>query len=150
MWKKHTYRARYIYQLNEELLIGPETGGWPNTIWKPNVFLQIIPICENFWPLFTLSLSLSKYWWLTTNEGLIQADARNQKIIEIWNQDDGLSDRVIYTVLEDLNGNIWVKAQTENNMINPQTKTVNKYNEADGLQGLNLIRQLVPMIPKAI
>ena len=75
---------------------------------------------------------------------------RNQKIIEIWNQEDGLSDRVIYAVLEDLNGNIWVKHKQRNNMINPQTKTVNKYSEADGLQGLNLIRQLVPMILKAI
>jgi len=134
--KKHAlYRARYIYQLNEEeLLIGPETGGLTKYNMKTGVFtnypqfVKISDHCSHF-------IVTSKYWWLATNEGLIQADARNQKIIEIWNQEDGLSDRVIYAVLEDLNGNIWVSTNRGINMINPQTKTVNKYSEADGLQG---------------
>ena len=42
------YRARYIYQLNEEeLLIGPETGGLTKYNMK-TVFYKLSPICENF------------------------------------------------------------------------------------------------------
>lgn len=134
--EKHAlYRARYLYQLNkEELLIGPETGGLTKYNMKTGIFknypqfVKISDHCSHF-------IITPKYWWLATNDGLIQADAGNQRVIKVWNQNDGLSDRVIYAVLEDLNGNIWVSTNRGINMINPKTKKVNKYNEEDGLQG---------------
>ncbi|MBL0084113.1 MAG: histidine kinase [Saprospiraceae bacterium] len=129
------YRARHIYQLNgEELLFGPETGGLTKYNMTTGIFTnypqftQISDHCSHF-------IITPRYWWLATNEGLIQANARDQSLIKVWKQDDGLSDRVIYAVLEDLNGNIWVSTNRGINMINPETNTINKYNEEDGLQG---------------
>jgi ligand-binding sensor domain-containing protein len=133
--KNALYRGRHMLQLNnEELLIGTETGGLTKYNLKTGIFTGF-PQFKNVSGHCSHFSITPQYWWIGTNGGLIQADAKSQKIIKVWTVDDGLSDQVIYAVLDDQHGNIWVSTNKGINMVNPKTKICYKYSEEDGLQG---------------
>jgi ligand-binding sensor domain-containing protein/anti-sigma regulatory factor (Ser/Thr protein kinase) len=129
------FRGRYIHQLNDdELLIGAESGCLVKYNMKSGIFTKYPQFynISNKCAHFTIT---QKYWWIGTTQGLIQADAHSQEIMKVWNTKAGLSDDVIYAVLEDKSGHIWVSTNRGLNMINTKNGTVTKYNEEDGLQG---------------
>lgn len=78
----------------------------------------------------------SLYLWLATDDGLIQASTSTMQIIKIWSTDNGLSNNVIYAVVPDNNGHIWVSSNEGLVMIDYTTGVCKKFTEDDGLQGM--------------
>lgn len=129
-------RVRYLLQLNEnEFLLCTENAN----LCKYNIQTGKFTFYPDFLKISGMSphcYITSEYWWIGTNDGLIQADAKTQNIIEVWNKDKGLSDNVIYAVLPDDKGNIWIGTNQGLNAIDPKKGICKKYNENDGLQSM--------------
>lgn len=74
--------------------------------------------------------------WLGTNAiGLIHYDP-NSQVTELFNENSGLSNNVIYAIEQDANtGNLWLSSNKGLSEFDYVKKTVRNYNRTDGLQG---------------
>jgi ligand-binding sensor domain-containing protein/putative methionine-R-sulfoxide reductase with GAF domain len=55
--------------------------------------------------------------------------------VEIYTRNEGLSNDVVYTILSDNNGELWVSTNSGLNKFNPNDNSFNVYDVNDGLQG---------------
>jgi ligand-binding sensor domain-containing protein len=76
----------------------------------------------------------SQYCWIATDDGLIQAAAATMKIIKIWNTDNGLPNNVVYAVVPDDFGRIWISTNNGLALIDYKANTCKIFTENDGLQ----------------
>lgn len=51
-----------------------------------------------------------------------------------FNEQDGLPNNVVYSILDDKYGNIWISSNSGISKFNPQTKAITTYRREDGLQ----------------
>ncbi len=64
---------------------------------------------------------------------LIKNDSEEEKFIN-FNEKDGLSNNVIYRILPDESGNIWMSTDNGLSKYNPETNKFSNFYESDGLQ----------------
>ncbi|HOY12748.1 MAG TPA: histidine kinase, partial [Saprospiraceae bacterium] len=129
-------RPRFMHQLNEtEILICSENRCLTKYNIEKGSFKEY-PELGHYSGMATHIYISKKYWWVGTTKGLMQMDARTEKLIKVWNVETGLSDEVIYAVLEDNYGKIWVGTNKGLNVIEPKTGLIKKFDEKDGLQSL--------------
>ena len=129
-------RPRSMHRLNDdEVLICSENKCVSKYNMKTGLFREY-PAFKRISGMSPNLLITDQYWWIGSTRGLLQVDAKTEKLIKLWNVEAGLSDEVIYSVLEDQTGNIWVGTNNGLNAIEPQTGIVRKYDENDGLQSL--------------
>jgi len=76
------------------------------------------------------------YLWVATDNGLIQADKINKKIIKVWTKKDGISNNYIYSILLDRNNILWVATNFGLNSINLNSNVVKKITDLSRLQSL--------------
>lgn len=72
-------------------------------------------------------------WMGTFGAGLMQFD-RNTGKNKFFTEADGLSNNVVYGVLGDKEGNLWMSTNRGLSMYNPASKTFRNYQEKDGVQ----------------
>ena len=76
-----------------------------------------------------------KYLWIGTNGGgLNRFDIETGKVTRI-SQADGLPNNVVYGILSDNEGNLWMSTNKGVSRFNPGAKTFRNFEEKDGLQG---------------
>src|SRR5690606_17301953 len=74
------------------------------------------------------------YMWLGTyGEGLKRLDLSNNEITS-WTESDGLSNNVVYGLLQDETGNIWMSTNKGLSKFNLETESFTVYTVKDGLQ----------------
>jgi signal transduction histidine kinase/ligand-binding sensor domain-containing protein/DNA-binding response OmpR family regulator len=83
--------------------------------------------------------------WLATSEGLISFDEKNadilsDKMITYLSTRDGLSTNVIFSVLSDSLGNLWVGTNYGLSKVDKATLHITNYLYTDGLQGNEFTR----------
>ncbi|MBK8633405.1 MAG: histidine kinase [Saprospiraceae bacterium] len=129
-------RPRFMHQLNDtEILICSENRCLTKYNFEKGSFKEY-PELGHYSGMATHIYVSKKYWWVGTTKGLMQMDAQTEKLIKVWNVETGLSDDVIYSVLEDNYGKIWVGTNKGLNVIEPKTGLIKKFDEKDGLQSL--------------
>ncbi len=72
--------------------------------------------------------------WIGTWGGGLNKFHREKEIFTRYNVRDGLPDDVIYGILEDDHGNLWISTNNGLSKFNPQTKQFRNYDAGDGLQ----------------
>jgi len=72
--------------------------------------------------------------WIGTWGGGLNKYDREKEIFTRYNVRDGLPDDVIYGILEDDLGNLWISTNNGLSKFNPQTKRFKNYDIGDGLQ----------------
>jgi PAS domain S-box-containing protein len=72
-------------------------------------------------------------WIGTFGGGLNQYDSVSDTFLS-YTKKDGLPNDVIYGILEDNRGNLWLSTNNGLSMFNPESKTFRNYYERDGLQ----------------
>jgi ligand-binding sensor domain-containing protein len=78
----------------------------------------------------------SLFLWIATDDGLIQADKKNMRVIKYWTTKNGLSNNYIYTVLPDSFRRIWVSSNAGISMIDYQNNVCRNFTLSDNLQDL--------------
>jgi len=76
----------------------------------------------------------STLWVGTYGSGLNKFDLKTSKF-SFYAEKDGLPNNVIYGILEDDSGNLWVSTNKGISKFNPETETFTNYDVNDGLQG---------------
>lgn len=71
--------------------------------------------------------------WLGTNAGISVFD-KDQKLISVFSEKDGLSNNVIHKILEDDRGIIWISTNKGINNFDPLTKKFNGFSHTNGVQ----------------
>ena len=86
---------------------------------------------------FNEVLAIMKYkdgnYWLGTDNGLFRMNP-SLKIMEHLNVQDGLPNKIVNQVQEDLNGHLWISTDNGLCCFNPASKTFRNFTVDDGLQ----------------
>jgi ligand-binding sensor domain-containing protein len=133
---KKDLRPRYIQQTSDStVLIATETNNLVQYNFENGSFTFFTEFMDksNMAAHFFID---ENFWWIGTNDGLLQVDAHNQCIIKVWDKNSGLPDNVIYSVLPDDRGHIWVGTNQGLTAINTETGVCQKFTENDGLQSM--------------
>ena len=86
------------------------------------------------WVTATLEDSQNRLWVATHGGGLNLFDPQTETFTRIQ-KSEGLATELIYALVEDLNGLIWMSSNRGVMSYNPQTQRVNNYSVEHGLQG---------------
>ena len=120
------------------LLVGGNNG--LETIHIQTKQKQTIPIKElaqNDPPLYINCIFVdpsNNYWVGTEGQGLHIYNPKNKTTIS-YSTKDGLPNDIIYGILADSNGKIWVSTNNGISRIEISSNTIKSYNQSDGLQG---------------
>ena len=74
-------------------------------------------------------------WIGTGGGGLVRFD-QDKETFESYTEKDGLPDMVVYGILPDLSGNLWMSTNKGLSVFQPETRTFRNFDEKDGLQNL--------------
>lgn len=72
------------------------------------------------------------FWFTTLGSGLVKWNEKKQEL-KAYNRGDGLPNDVIYGVIDDSKGNLWLSTNKGLCVFNPKTKKVKVYTEQQGL-----------------
>lgn len=78
--------------------------------------------------------NFNNYWVGTEGFGVYMYDPKRKKA-KVYGIKDGLPNDIIYGILSDNNGNIWVSTNNGISKINIESGSIKNYNQSDGLQG---------------
>lgn len=81
-----------------------------------------------------LQTSPTEYWLGTMGSGVIQLNIQ-KKTAELFNKKKGLANNVVYGVLPDRSGNLWMSSNKGISKMNLRSKKFTNYTEVDGLMG---------------
>ncbi len=122
------------------LWIGTQGGGLNRFNWKQNQFKHYLHDPQNSKSLshnevFTIHEDTKGVLWVgTAGGGLNQFKHETETFIH-YREKDGLANDVIYGILEDKQGNLWLSTNGGISKFNPITKQFRNYDVLDGLQG---------------
>ena len=74
-------------------------------------------------------------FWVATNGGGVDLFDRKKGVFKHYTTKDGLPNNVVYGILEDEKGNLWMSTNLGISMFDPVHKTFTNYDRNDGLQG---------------
>ncbi len=69
-----------------------------------------------------------------TTDGLNKLDIKTHTF-SVYSTKDGLPDNVIYSIIIDQDGNLWLSSNIGLSKFNPYNKVVTNFTPSDGLQG---------------
>ncbi|SFC00711.1 Two component regulator propeller [Parapedobacter composti] len=78
--------------------------------------------------------NFNNYWIGTEGQGVFMYDPKRKKTVA-YGVKEGLPNDIIYGILSDNNGNIWMSTNNGLSRLNITSNDIKNYNQADGLQG---------------
>lgn len=78
--------------------------------------------------------NFNNYWVGTEGEGVYMYDPKHRKV-KTYGIKEGLPNDIIYGILADNNGNIWISTNNGISRLNIESNNTKNYNQFDGLQG---------------
>ncbi len=78
--------------------------------------------------------NFNNYWVGTEGEGVYLYDPKTKKT-RSYSIKEGLPNDIIYGILSDYNGNIWISTNNGISRLNAESNNIKNYNQSDGLQG---------------
>ena len=132
--------VRVIYRdLDERLWVVTSNSGLYNVSeWGDSSFAFTHNPIENYnqesGQITTILQTERNYMWLGTyGEGLKKLDL-NTNEVQSWTESDGLSNNVVYGLMQDENGSIWMSTNKGLSKFDPKTESFTTYSVKDGLQ----------------
>lgn len=77
-----------------------------------------------------------RYLWIGTGGGGLNRFDMETGSFDKFTEKDGLADRVVYGILSDEVGNLWMSTNKGISVFNPQTRSFRNFDTTDGLQDL--------------
>lgn len=74
--------------------------------------------------------------WLGSDNGLILFDVASEKVLRTWKTENGLPNDVVYAILKDQRGKIWLSTNNGLSCYDPVTNQFKNYDVGYGLQGM--------------
>lgn len=132
--KNKTFRVRYMREFdNGDVYMSTEAQGFMKYNYLTGEFTFYPPLqrvsgtSRHFW-------FANEFYWIATDDGLIQTSSKDFSIIKVWTTLDGLPNDVIYAVVPDNHGRIWISTNNGLAAIYPSLSICKKFTVEDGLQ----------------
>ncbi len=132
--------CRLAYKDKDGQMWFATSGGGLNVLKEENGEITIVPSAYN-----SILLKATKdyithinhgsngiYWLGTMGSGLIKLDTRTKKTWA-YNKKSGLPNNVVYGILTDKSGTLWMSTNKGISKFNPITRFIQNYSEIDGL-----------------
>ncbi|MEP7317821.1 MAG: two-component regulator propeller domain-containing protein [Panacibacter sp.] len=134
--ENHLLRVRYMKEMeNGNIYMSTETESLVRYNYLTGELASF--------PQFEIVSGTSRYFcfennnlWIATDDGLIQASPADMNIIKIWDTENDLPNNVIYSIVPDDNGRIWISSNGGLALLDYKTGICKKFTEDDGLQGM--------------
>jgi len=97
-------------------------------------FVSADGIIMDKYSAFCIHESDDDIFWIGSKMGLLKFDKKTESFIEIYQETDGLSNNVVYGILEDDQHNLWLSTNKGLNKFNPKNKSFRVYDYSDGIQ----------------
>ncbi|MBN1639055.1 MAG: SpoIIE family protein phosphatase [Ignavibacteriales bacterium] len=110
-----------------------------NSIQRYNISNDSISI--DYFVVSILEDKKGRFWLGTYNSGLVLFKPDSGIFKQYFTETEGLPHFGVLGLLEDFEGNLWLSTQRGLCKFNPDTKEFTNYDEADGLQSNEFIRQ---------
>jgi len=132
--------CRFVYKDINGKMWFTTSGGGLNYLKEEDNQIKIVPYERNDIlarynkDYFTsiLHTSSDEYWIGTVGSGVILHNMRSRKT-EVFDKSKGLPNNLIYGILSDRNGRLWMSTNKGLCCLDPTTKTTQNYTEVDGL-----------------
>jgi len=132
--------CRFVYKDINGKMWFTTSGGGLNYLKEQDDVLKIVPYERNdilarySKDYFTsiLHTSSDEYWIGTVGSGVILHNMRSRKT-EVFDKSNGLPNNLIYGVLSDRNGRIWMSTNRGLSCLDPTTRKTQNYTEVEGL-----------------
>jgi ligand-binding sensor domain-containing protein len=92
--------------------------------------------------IFTIYEDKKNTLWIGTNGGGLNKFDREKETFTAYTMKDGLPNNVIYAILDDDDGNLWISTNKGLSKFNPETNEFRNYTIRDGLQGYEFNREV--------
>ncbi|WP_411768917.1 two-component regulator propeller domain-containing protein [Winogradskyella sp. A3E31] len=116
---------------NNSLFVGADDGGL-NIVDTATGKVEIVSNIP--YKIKSLFFDGDKMLWVGTNgNGLLEYNLLSKKT-KLFNTENGLANNVIYGILPDSNGNLWLSSNRGLSKFNPQSEDITNYSNYDGLQ----------------
>ena len=132
--------CRFVYKDINGKMWFSTSGGGLNYLKEENNAIKIVPYERNdilarySKDYFTsiLHTSSDEYWIGTVGSGVIRHNMRSRKT-EVFDKSKGLPNNLIYGILYDRSGRLWMSTNKGLCCLDPTTKKPKNYTEVDGL-----------------
>lgn len=78
--------------------------------------------------------SKKRIWFASESRGICRFDEKTQQFVR-YGMNDGFTNDVIYKILEDNDGNLWLSSNSGLMRFNPETKMIRTFTQSNGLPG---------------
>ncbi|MDD2982139.1 MAG: adenylate/guanylate cyclase domain-containing protein [Crocinitomicaceae bacterium] len=132
--------CRVAYKDNKGQMWFATSAGGLNVLQELNGKIEIVPAALN--PLILKAtkdyitninqISEDVYWLGTMGSGIVKLNVKEKKTW-VYNKRRGLPNNVIYGILVDKSGTLWISTNKGISKFNPATRLIQNYSEVDGL-----------------
>ncbi len=131
----YTERSGITWLATQQGLFGinPETGKWQHYINEPGNKRSIGN--NKVYMVLPDAMQPERYLWLATDGGGLNRFDKIRKSFERITTREGLPSNVVYAVLPDRQGNLWLSTTRGICCYHPQSRFVRKFSSDDGLAG---------------
>ena len=132
--KANTFRARYMEERdNGDVYISTEQRCLIKYNYLSGVF-TVYPQFEKYSATSRYFCFDSSYLWIATDDGLIQASAKQMQVIKVWTTVNGLLNDYVYGAVPYKPGKIWISTNSGLSLIDYNKNNCINYTINDGLQ----------------
>jgi PAS domain S-box-containing protein len=133
------YARILLVDYQGDLWVGTFGGGLNRLERKTNRFIRYqnepgnpVSLDDNF--IMSLNEDAADALWVGTNGGGLSRFDRTKESFSAYTEENGLANNMIYGILVDSSGNIWMTSNRGLSKLNPKTGIVKNYDPSDGLQ----------------
>lgn len=120
-----------------------ETGGslipLENKVPDSEVLLRV--------PIWDLYLSSDQTIWIGSNQGLLKFDQHRSEVVSV-SIDNELTNRVVFSIEEDIDKNLWLATERGLIKFNPSTNDITEFNKSDGVINVEFNRRSATKSPE--
>lgn len=132
------YQINNIIQRNKnELLVSTTNGVY--RLFLNNLSYKLWEYNKNLKSLcvYDMLLESNSVLWFTSYGGGLSVCNLNNGKIQNFNQDNGLTSDIIYSILKDSKNNLWVAGENGLSKINTRTKSIVNFTTGDGISDMS-------------
>lgn len=141
MTQRNDFTINTLYEApSKNIYLGTPNGGFYEYDAQKDTVINYLPIEDDSSSLsvnhiICFHAARNGYYWLGTWDGGLNRFDPQTKQFKTYYQENGLPNNTIYSIQEDLSGNLWMSTNKGISQLNPETEVFKNFDTSHNLQG---------------